>query len=301
MATVGIATGAGRGMGHACARLLPGLVDHVILLDMTEEAVVAAAAEIAEQAPSGVTVEPFVADVTDGDALARLAERAAELGTLRAVAHAAGISPSMADWRRIFEVDLIGTARLAEALRPLATAGTATVNFASMAAALRPPTPEDAALDKLLADPLQDGFLDKVKEAASEDLENTGAAYSLAKRGVKVFTQREAVRLGPLGARVVSVSPGLIDTPQGRQEAQEHPSMAMLAKATPLARTGQSAEVAGVVAFALSNEASFLSGIDLLVDGGVVAAITAARGGWLGGAGDAGWPRAGRPGELPWR
>lgn len=280
MATVGIATGAGRGMGHECARLLPGLVDHVILLDLAEEAVIKAAAQIAAQAPPGVTVEAFVADVTDADSLGRLATRVAKLGTLRAVAHAAGISPTMADWRRIFEVDLIGTARLAQALRPLATAGTATVNFASMAAVLRQPTPQDAELDKLLADPLQDGFLDKVKEASSEDLENPGAAYSLAKRGVKVFTQREAIRLGPLGARVVSVSPGLIDTPQGRQEAQEHPSMAMMLKATPLARMGMSEEVAKVVAFALSDDASFLSGIDLLVDGGVIAAIDAARGGW---------------------
>jgi NAD(P)-dependent dehydrogenase (short-subunit alcohol dehydrogenase family) len=267
-------------MGHECARLLPGLVDHVILLDLAADAVVEAAARIAAQAPSGVTVEPFVADVTDADSLDRLATRVAELGTLRAVAHAAGISPTMADWRRIFEVDLIGTARLAQALRPLATAGTATVNFASMAAVLRQPTPQDAELDKLLADPLQDGFLDKVKKASSEDLENPGAAYSLAKRGVKVFTQREAIRLGPLGARVVSLSPGLIDTPQGRQEAQEHPSMAMMLKATPLARMGMPEEVAKVVAFALSDDASFLSGIDLLVDGGVVAAIDAARGGW---------------------
>jgi NAD(P)-dependent dehydrogenase (short-subunit alcohol dehydrogenase family) len=267
-------------MGHECARLLPALVDHVILLDLAEETVVKAAAEVSAQAPPGVTVEPFVADVADSDALGRLAARVAELGTLRAVAHAAGISPSMADWRRIFEVDLIGTARLAEALRPLATTGTATVNFASMASVLRPPTHQDAELDKLLADPLQDGFLDKVKEAASEDVENPGAAYSLAKRGVKVFTQREAIRLGPLGARVVSVSPGLIDTPQGRQEAQEHPSIAMMLKATPLARMGLSEEVAKVVAFALSDDASFLSGIDLLVDGGVIAAVTVARAGW---------------------
>lgn len=280
MATVGIATGAGRGMGHECARLLPDLVDHVILLDVAADAVMAAAAKISAQAPSGVTVEPFVADVTDGESLGRLAARVAERGALRAVAHAAGISPSMADWRRIFEVDLIGTARLAEALRPLATAGTATVNFASMASVLRAPTPQDGELDKLLADPLQDGFLDKVQEASSEDLENPGAAYSLAKRGVKVFTQAEAIRLGPLGARMVSVSPGLIDTPQGRQEAQEHPSMAMMLKATPLARMGRSEEVAQVVAFALSDAASFLSGVDLLVDGGLVAAIAAARGAW---------------------
>jgi len=279
MATVGIATGAGRGMGLACARLLPTLVDHVIMLDMVEETVVKAAQEIAAAAP-GVTVEPFVADVTDQAALDKLAARIAEAGTLRAVAHAAGISPTMADWRRIFEVDLIGTARLAQALRPLSTVGTATVNFASMASVLRPPTPKDAELDKLLADPLQDGFLDSLKEIASEDLENTGSAYSLAKRGVKVFTQREAVRLGPLGARVVSLSPGLIDTPQGRQEAEEHPFMATLLTMTPLQRLGESVEIAKVVSFALSDDASFLNGIDLLVDGGVIAAITAQASGW---------------------
>jgi NAD(P)-dependent dehydrogenase (short-subunit alcohol dehydrogenase family) len=273
MTTVGIATGAGRGMGYECGHLLPSLVDHVILLDRVEESVIKAADELA--ASSGLTVEPFVADVTDSAALGRLADRIAEVGTLRAVAHAAGISPTMADWRRIFEVDLIGTALLARALRPLATQGTATVNFASMAAVLRPAAPGDAELDKLMADPLQDGFLDQIRELAGPDIEDSGTAYSLAKRGVKVFTQGEAVRVGPQGARVVSLSPGLIDTPQGQQEALEHPVMAQMLKATPLGRMGGSPEVAKVVAFALSDDASFLSGIDLLVDGGLVAAISA--------------------------
>jgi NAD(P)-dependent dehydrogenase (short-subunit alcohol dehydrogenase family) len=272
MTTVGIATGAGRGMGYECGRLLPSLVDHVILLDRVEESVIKAARELA--ASASVTVEPFVADVTDSAALGRLADRVAEVGTLRAVAHAAGISPTMADWRRVFEVDLIGTALLAQALRPLATQGTATVNFASMAAVLRPSAAGDAELDQLMADPLQDGFLDKVREVVGPDIENSGNAYSIAKRGVKVFTQREAIRVGPQGARVVSLSPGLIDTPQGQQEAEEHPVMAEMLKATPLGRLGLSREVAKVVAFALSDDASFLSGIDLLVDGGVVAALS---------------------------
>ena len=272
MATVGIATGAGRGMGLECARLLPGIVDHVILVDRDESSVAKAAAEMGAEA--------FVADITDREALGRLADRVAEVGTLRAVAHAAGISPTMADWKRIFEVDLVGTALVAEALRPLASTGTAMVCFASMASVLRPATPRDAELDKLMADPLQDGFLDKVREVAGPSIEDTGSAYSLAKRGVKVFTQREAVRLGPLGARIVSLSPGLIDTPQGQQEAAHHPSVAAMVQATPLGRMGRSEEVAKVVSFALSDDASFLSGIDLLVDGGVIAAITASRSGW---------------------
>jgi NAD(P)-dependent dehydrogenase (short-subunit alcohol dehydrogenase family) len=277
MTTVGIATGAGRGMGLECARLLPRLVGHVVLVDRDEPSVVAAAADMTAR---GASAEPFVADVTDAAALDKLAARVAELGTLRAVAHAAGISPSMADWRRVFEVDLVGTALLARALRPLATRGTATVNFASMASVLRPPEPNDAELDQLMADPLQDGFLDKVRATAGPSVEDPGAAYSLAKRGVRVFTQREAVRLGPQGARVVSLSPGLVDTPQGRQEAQVHPSIGQLLGQTPLARMGLPEEIARVATFALSDDASFLSGVDLLVDGGVVAALAVLKCGW---------------------
>jgi NAD(P)-dependent dehydrogenase (short-subunit alcohol dehydrogenase family) len=82
------------------------------------------------------------------------------------------------------------------------------------------------------------------------------------------------VRLGRYQARICSVSPGVIDTPQGRQEAENHPSMQRLVDMTPLGRTGRSEEVAAVVAFLLSDQASFVNGIDVLVDGGVYAALT---------------------------
>ncbi len=85
--------------------------------------------------------------------------------------------------------------------------------------------------------------------------------------------RKEAVRLGPVGARACSLSPGIIDTPQGRQEAATHASMQRLIDATPLGRTGSSEDVASVVAFMLSDEAGFLNGIDILVDGGVFAAV----------------------------
>jgi NAD(P)-dependent dehydrogenase (short-subunit alcohol dehydrogenase family) len=267
--TVGIATGAGRGMGLACAERLAGLVDTVLLVDRDAETVTTAAKTLSA---GGAAAEPFVLDVTDEDGLERLAAHAAGLGTLRAVVHAAGISPTMSDWRRILVVDLVGTALLARALRPLATAGTAMVCFASMAPLLGGGEPDPAAL-AALDDPLDERFLDRLQDALGAAVEDSGAAYAWAKRGVQRFVRQEAVRLGPAGARICSVSPGIIDTPQGRQEAESHSSMATLGRQTPLGRRGSAQEVAAVVAFALSDEASFLTGVDLLVDGGVCAAM----------------------------
>ncbi len=277
MTTVGIATGAGRGMGLACAERMAAMVDRLLLVDLDGESVHTASSRLASSG-SGAVVEPIVLDVTDQAGLAALAGRAGKLGTLRAVAHAAGISPTMADWRRIFSVDLVGTARLLEVLRPLAAHGTSIVCFASMAATLGvgEPQPEaDAALDE----PLDPRLAERVRHALGPSVEDPGMAYVWAKRGVRRLVQQESVRLGPAGARICSVSPGIIDTPQGRQEAAEQPTMAMMVEHTPLGREGRADELAAVVAFLLSDEASFMSGVDVLVDGGVCAALRGPRGG----------------------
>lgn len=272
MTTVGVVTGAGRGMGLSCARELAGQVDILLMVDRDAEAVTAAAEDLSG---SGVVAaEPFVLDVTDGEGLARLAERAGERGSLRSVVHAAGISPTMAGWRQILTVDLVATARLAAALRPLVVEGTAMVLFASMSPMLDPGAPDPVAL-AALDDPLHEQFLERLHSAVGPAIEDPGIAYAWAKRGVHRFVWQEAVRLGPLGGRVCSVSPGIIDTPQGAQEAREHPIMQRLVEQTPLRRMGRAEDVAAAVAFALSDRAGFLNGIDLLIDGGCYAAVRA--------------------------
>ncbi len=269
--TVGIVTGAGRGMGAACADRVKDMVDVLVLVDR-DEAALAAAIERHDAAPGRATVETFALDVKDSEGLARLAARAGELGPLRAVAHAAGVSPTMAEWREVLAVDLVGTALLVDALRPLATDGTAVVCFASISATLAIPDVDQPA-DAVLDEPLHPQFLDRIRQSVGPEVEDPGMAYTWAKRGVHRLVRREAAAFGRVGARICSVTPGIIDTPMGRQEADTHEVMAMLVRSSALGREGRPEEVAAGVAFLLADEASYVSGVDLTIDGGVIAAI----------------------------
>jgi NAD(P)-dependent dehydrogenase (short-subunit alcohol dehydrogenase family) len=104
----------------------------------------------------------------------------------------------------------------------------------------------------------------------------SGAAYSLSKRAVIALAERRAVAWGAQGARIVSISPGLIATPMGRQEMAATDAAARLADVTPAGRPGTAAEIAQAARFLTSDEASFITGCDLRVDGGAVALAKAA-------------------------
>jgi NAD(P)-dependent dehydrogenase (short-subunit alcohol dehydrogenase family) len=269
--TVGIVTGAARGMGAACATRVTDMVDVLLVADRDEERL-AGTLQYLGSIPTRADVEPFALDVQNRDDVDRLVARASELGPLRAVAHAAGVSPTMGGWREMLSIDLVGTALLVDACRPLATRGTAIVCFASVAPLLAM-TDADVPADAVLDDPLDEGFIEAIREAVGAEIEDPGMAYTWAKRGVHRLVRREAAAFGRLGARICSVTPGIIDTPMGQQEAAARPTNEMLVQLSPLGREGTAEEVAAAVAFLLSDEAAFVTGIDLPVDGGVAAAI----------------------------
>jgi NAD(P)-dependent dehydrogenase (short-subunit alcohol dehydrogenase family) len=240
-------------MGRACVERLRGTVDQLVAVDL--------------RAPDIDGTVGVACDVSDPDSVAALVDRVLEHGIFGALAHAAGLSPTMADPRRIVEVNLVGTVHLLDALEPIVAQGSAAVCFASSAGYLPLELLGDE-LASLVHDPRADGFLDRVEAL----LHDSGLAYAWSKKGVQLVAAKAAVRWGPLGGRVVSLSPGLIDTPMGRQEFEQQPIMQQILDDTPLHRLGSADEIAAVVAFLLSADASFVSGIDVLVDGGSGAA-----------------------------
>jgi NAD(P)-dependent dehydrogenase (short-subunit alcohol dehydrogenase family) len=244
-------------MGRSCVDRLRGMADDLVVVDLAPPAI---------EGTIGVAC-----DVSDPEAVAALAEQVRQLGPFRALAHAAGISPTMADARHVFDVDLVGTQRLLDAFEELVVTGSAAVCFSSMAAYQLAPY-ATAEIDALIDEPMAPDFLDR----AIGLFPDSGMAYGLAKRGVIRASARAAVRWGARGGRVNSLAPGIIDTPMGRQELEQQPMMRTMLDQVPLGRLGEADEVAAVVAFLLSDEASFVSGIDVLVDGANVPGMTAA-------------------------
>jgi NAD(P)-dependent dehydrogenase (short-subunit alcohol dehydrogenase family) len=273
-------TGAAGGMGRACARLI-GLSHDLVLNDVAQPGLESFAAELERDAYT--LSDAIVGDTCDEAVLERIVA-ALGGGTAFAVVHTAGVSPSQGDWQTIMRVNMAGTARLMHALDPLVVPGTAAVLIASTAGHIFPHIPEAdavmlAALEPDLVGRMQP-FIDAMTAQAGPAAAG-GIAYSLSKRGVLRYGERKAIEWGPKGGRVVTISPGLMLTPMGRQELAQTRGAKETLDAAPVGRPGTAMDIAMVARFLLSPEASFISGSDIRVDGGTVSAqlIAAAQAG----------------------
>jgi NAD(P)-dependent dehydrogenase (short-subunit alcohol dehydrogenase family) len=258
-----VVTGAG-GMGLAVARRI-GSGRTLILADAVSETLDRAVSALLAE---GYAAKGRVTDVSDGRATARLAEAAAAEGRLAAVVHTAGVSASTSTARKIMEVDLLGAAHVIDAFEAVATRGTALVCVASMAGHYATLSrDQEAAL--AMAPTAELLSLDVVRSVGADRI----AAYILAKRANQVRVQAAALAWNRRGARINTVSPGVVSTPMARAE-QEGPTgehmMAML-DACGIGRTATPGEIAEVVAFLTGPGSFYLTGTDVLVDGGQAA------------------------------
>ena len=257
--------GAGQ-IGQAIARRVSA-GKHVLLADLHRDSANAAAEVLAN---AGFEVSTNAVDVSSRESVHALAQTAAALGDVTGVIRAAGVSPSQATPEVILAVDLYGTALVLEEFGNVIAPGGSGVVIASQSGhrlgALT--AQQDAALattpaDELLALPmLQPG-----------QVTDSLHAYQLAKRGNSLRVMAEAVCWGKRGARVNTISPGIVITPLARDEltGPRGESYRRMIELCPAGRAGTPDEVGTVGALLMGSGGAFITGSDFLMDGGVTA------------------------------
>ena len=255
-------------MGRATAQII-GRDHTVVLADNRQDRLTAATGELTGL---GVQATGVHCDVTDRSAVEALFETAAGLGSIASVIHAAGVSPSMGDADYVMRINALGTVNVNETFFATAGEGAVIVNVASMAAHLMPEEFMPLAQFPLaLTDTA--AFTDAMATsyAAAPEAARSGMSYAVSKGFVKWYSTSQAERFNTRGLRIVSVSPGSVDTEMGKLEADAGAGAMVADFAVP--RWGKAEEMAELFAFCASPRAGYLTGTDILNDGGVVASM----------------------------
>jgi NAD(P)-dependent dehydrogenase (short-subunit alcohol dehydrogenase family) len=238
-----------------------------VLADLRQENAESAAETMRN---AGFDVSIATVDVSARASVHALVETATSLGAITGLVHAAGVSPSQAPPEAILAVDLYGTAVVLEEFGDVIAPGGAGVVIASQSGhRLGALTPEqDAALATTPADELL-----KLPMLQSEQVTDTLHAYQFAKRANALRVMAEAVRWAKRGARINTISPGIVITPLARDEltGPRGESYRRVLELSPAGRAGTPDEVATLAALLLGPDGAFITGSDFLIDGGVTA------------------------------
>lgn len=263
-------------IGQAIARRV-GVGKHVLLADMRPDHADAAADVLGN---AGYDVSVATVDVSSREAVHALVENATGRGDVTGLIHAAGVSPSQASPSAILEVDLYGTALVLEEFGNVIAPGGSGVVVASQSGHRLPAltVEQNRALATTPVEQLRElPFLqpDQVTDSLH--------AYQLSKRGNSLRVMAEAVRWGRRGARVNTISPGIIITPLAKDEltGPRGEGYRRMIEASPVGRAGTPDEVAAVGALLMGADGGFITGSDILMDGGVTSAY------WYGDLADA--------------
>ncbi len=260
-----VVIGAGS-IGQAIARRVSA-GKHVMLADLSPEAATAAANVLSD---AGFIVSTATVDVSSRASVRALVEAATAIGAVSGVIHAAGVSPSQATPETILKVDLYGTALVLEEFGHVIAAGGSGVVIASQsghrlgalteqqdAALALTPTDDPLALPMLQPKAIMDSL----------------HAYQLSKRGNSLQVMAEAVRWGKRGARVNTISPGIVITPLAKDElpGPRGEGYRRMIELCPVGRAATPDEIGNVGALLTGPDGAFITGSDFLMDGGVTA------------------------------
>lgn len=263
MKNVTVVIGAG-GIGQAIARRISS-DRHILVANHTQESA-DAAAEVLRRA--GFDTTAMQADIADRGAVQAVVRKAQALGPIKALVQAAGVSPSQAPIEAILKVDLYGTAMVLEEFRSVMAEGGGGVVISSQSGYRMPAlTVEQDAL--LATAPAEDLLaLDFVR-----NISDTLHAYQMSKRCNSLRVRGEAVHWAKRGARINSISPGIIVTPLAHDElhGERADFYQAILKKMPAGRAGTPDEVAALAALIMGAEGGFITGSDFLIDGGATA------------------------------
>lgn len=266
MTDVIVVLGSGQ-IGQAIARRV-GVGKHVLLADLRSENA-SAAAEVLSNA--GYDVSVTTVDASSRETVHALVEMATGLGDVTGLIHAAGVSPSQASPATILRVDLYGTALVLEEFGNVIARGGAGVVIASQSGHRLPAltVEQDRAL---AATPVEEllGLPFLQPDQVTDPLH----AYQISKRANSLRVMAEAVRWGKRGARVNTISPGIIMTPLAKDELSgpRGAGYRRMIELSAAGRAGTPDEVGTVGALLMGPEGGFITGSDFLMDGGVTAA-----------------------------
>lgn len=262
-----ILTGAGQ-IGMAIARRM-GYGMKIIIGD-NRSSNAEAIADIMNKA--GFDASPFQMDLSSRDSILALIAEAHKHGSVRMLVNAAGVSPSQASIETILKVDLYGTAVLLEEVGKVIAEGGTGVTISSQSGHRMPAlTPEQ---DEQLAITPTEKLLE-LEMLKGGNIRDTLHAYQMAKRCNVKRVMAEAVRWGKRGARINSISPGIIVTPLAIDEFNGPRGdfyKNMFAKC-PAGRPGTADEVANVAELLMTSKGAFITGADFLIDGGATASF----------------------------
>jgi NAD(P)-dependent dehydrogenase (short-subunit alcohol dehydrogenase family) len=266
MMKVNVVIGPGS-IGQAIARRVSA-GKHVLLADLRPQNADAAAKTLSD---AGFAVSTATVDVSSRASVHALVERATALGEVSGVIHAAGVSPTQASPETILKVDLYGTALMLEEFGNVIASGGAGVVIASQSGHRLPPLSVEQ--NKALATTPTEDLL-KLPMLQPDQVTDPLLAYQISKRANSLRVMAEAVRWGKRGARINTISPGIIITPLANDELKgpRGPGYRHMMEVSAAGRAGTPDEVGTVGALLMGPDGAFITGSDFLMDGGVTAA-----------------------------
>jgi NAD(P)-dependent dehydrogenase (short-subunit alcohol dehydrogenase family) len=224
--------------------------------------------KVSAKNPARTQSRGTLCDITDIASVNSLQKFTAEQGDFKGIVHTAGVSGTVGDSKKVFTINLVATDIVIKSFYEIAAKKSVIILISSMMGHTIPVNP---AYDDALRNPQRENAFDVIKPFINNDADTM---YNFSKRGVMLLCKDNAMRFGKKGARVVTISPGVILTPMAKKALEEHPDkMKEMLAVNPSGRNGLPEDIANLVRFLISDESSFINATDISIDGGVLSQI----------------------------